>query len=175
MSIRRLFASKDDASSAVTELVDNGLLESTIEIVPVQGVGAETANGFAVIVEAPLGTAGLITSILATPRASDVGTPTVVDDRETTTSSSTSWVVLLNHPTPLSSLFFQPTIFSDGNPTNLGLPLLTSRKKMPESAFGLPLLASAESYFSSLIGLKMLLNNPAPLSSLFKIPTITPG
>lgn len=65
--------------------------------------------------------------------------------------------LLIDNPTPLSSMF--------------GLPVLKKPKENWNSSFGLPLLTSSSATFSGTFGLPLLSKNPAPLSSALGVPT----
>jgi hypothetical protein len=152
MALSRLFHSQDDAQAVAAELKKIGLRDAAVTV-------SAVAGGFRVIADAPLGTAAKVTRILESRAPAQsapvetVSTVPTIDDRST--------VILLNHPSPISSFFFLP-VLTDGSFSLFGM-------------FGIPALTKGSGFLSSLFGLPVLGGGASPLSSAIGLKTVTAG
>jgi hypothetical protein len=175
-----MFHSPDDASRAVSELMEAGFDDAFIHVIAHKASAAELVaqgilplhakayaedlanGGTLLLVAAPLGSAGIATGILESISPGNSGEPMVhyqgwTWDDSTPISSALRMPTLTKDPTPLSSFF--------------GWPLL-SHVGPKERWFGLPLLWKDGFAMPLWFGMPLILKQGKTLSAVFGWPTL---
>ena len=201
MSISSLFNTQATALDAAAELKKVGFRDGSVSVVSpqsadmtatslrAQGISASRAESTAeairdgrslVIVETPLGTVKLATTVLNRHQPNNSGLSEVhyegyVADETTWFSFNFRFPLLLSNPFPFSTLLGLPLLLKD-NPEktkSFGLSLLSKREFPFSSMLGLKLLSDNQSIFSGLFGFPQLSKNEFPLSSMLGLPLLT--
>lgn len=183
MSLSRMFTSADDVQHAVHELTEAGFPDGTIHVLDSSipslnaamleemGVSKDHSKAYVaqikhgatmLLVQAPLGSAGIATDILESISPNNSGEPQVRYegwqwDDSTPVSSALRWPTLTKQSTPLSSFFGWP-ILSKALPKEkwFGMPLLLRDYNPMALMMGMNLISTKQFTISSWLGLPLL-------------------